>query len=279
MRDLRINISDAVRGLVVLGVALGAGACLVSCHDAKAGKEGETPRYAQEKPEKELDALAKAMADGNAQAFAEMCSYPIQRPYPLRDIDDSAAMIDYFPVMVDDSLQAAMKDVKTADWEDYGWRGWSLKDSNPVWYDEGVQFIDYVSKAERGLRAMLAREEIETLAPGLRKGWTPVMTLVQTEPETKGTWIFRIDRKGNVYRLAGYAPASSLRQMPEILLDGALIEEGSAMSRDYVFSGNKGEKVEYTPDSEADDCISVTIPPKAEVIYHVRPAYWRDYVK
>lgn len=280
MNDIKTKISASVKCVLAAALAAAGGAGLFSCHDAKAGKEkSDAPKYAQERPDEELKALTKAMADGDARGFARLCSYPIQRPYPLRNIEDSTAMVDYFPVMVDDSLQSAMRHAHLSDWQNYGWRGWSLKDSNPVWYDDGVQFVDYVSKAERGIRSMLAREEIETLAQGLRKGWTPVVTLVQTDPDDGGAWIFRIDRKGDVYRLAGYAPAKSLREMPEIVLDGTLTEEGSALSRDYVFSGDKGEKAEYAPDSDDEDCLTVTVPPKPAVVYRVEPAYWRDYVK
>lgn len=272
-------MSMSAKCLMALALGAGASFAFTSCHDAKAGKDNaEAPKYRQERPDAQLKALTKAMADCDARGFAHMCSYPIQRPYPLRDIEDTTAMVDYFPVMVDDSLQNAMRHVHIGDWEDYGWRGWSLKDSNPVWYDDGVEFVDYVSKAERGLQAMLAREEIETLSPELRKGWTPVMTLVQTEPDGDGTWIFRIDRKGETYRLAGYAPRKSLREMPEIVMDGTLTEEGSARSRDYVFSGADGAKAEYSPDSDDDDCLSMTIPPKPEVVYRVQPTYWRDHI-
>lgn len=288
MENIKIKISGSVKSgisasLKMVSVAafcLGACAGFSSCHDAKAGKDkAEVPKYAQDRPDEELKALTKAMAEGDAHGFARMCSYPIQRPYPLRDIEDTTAMVDYFPVMVDDSLQTAMRHVHPKDWQSYGWRGWSLKDSNPVWYDDGVQFVDYVSKAERGLQSMLVREEIESLAPGLRKGWTPVVTLVQTDGGESGAWIFRIDRKGDTYRLAGYEPSRSLREMPELVLDGTLTEEGSAMSRDYAFSGSNGQKAEYSPDSEDDDCLYITIPPKAKTTYHVRPAYWRDHLR
>lgn len=268
MKNTRVTYGIALCSLTLL-----AGFGVSSCHDAKAEKD--THRYSQERPDEKLKSLAKHISDGDAQGFAGMCVYPIQRPYPLRDISDSAAMVDYFPVMIDDSLRMQFKNVRLKDWEDFGWRGWSLTDRQPIWYDEGVQFVDYVSLAERGLQTLLARAEIESLAPGLRPGWTPVMTLVDSE----GGWIFRIDRKGEVYRLAGYAPSSSLREMPTVVLDGSLTEEGSAMSRNYVFSGEGGRKAEYSPDSDSEDCLSVTIPPKPQVIYHVYPAYWRDLLK
>ena len=58
----------------------------------------------------------RALADGDAAGFASLCVYPIVRPYPLKDIEDSLSMVDYFPILVDAPLREKMKKGKVGDW-------------------------------------------------------------------------------------------------------------------------------------------------------------------
>ena len=177
---------------------------LASCHDANASKDKAESSLGQHRPDDALNKLMRSLAEGDAPGFAALCVYPIVRPYPLKNIEDSVSMVDYFPVLVDASLRDRMGRAKAEDWESYGWRGWSIGDDRPIWFDEGVQFVDYQSPAETGLQSILAREELMTLSPRYREGWTPVMTLIQTD----GNSILRIDAKGDRYRLMEYDDAT-----------------------------------------------------------------------
>ena len=248
---------------------------LASCHNANASKESAQSSLGEPRPDKELDRLMRALADGDAAGFASLCVYPIVRPYPLKDIEDSLSMVDYFPILVDAPLREKMKKGKVGDWESYGWRGWSMGDDRPIWFDEGVQFIDYQSAAESGLQNMLAREELKTLAPADREGWTPVMTLIQTD----GRSVIRIDSKGEKYRMMAFDNTVDVSGKPSMFLLGSLQTEGSAGYRNFEFTDSVGTKAQYSPDGEAADRVFFSGPRSPYKEMNVRSGYWRDVVR
>ncbi|MDE6381002.1 MAG: hypothetical protein K2L11_11060 [Muribaculaceae bacterium] len=248
---------------------------IVSCHDAKAGKEDAESSLSEPRPDDALGKLMRSLAEGDAPGFAALCVYPIVRPYPLKDIEDSLAMVDYFPILVDIPLRERMKNGRIDEWANYGWRGWSIGDDRPIWFDDGVQFIDYQSPAEKGLRNMLAREELKTLAPAYRDGWTPVMTLIQTD----GRSVIRIDSNGDDYRMMAFDNTVDVSGKPSIYLLGSLREEGSAGYRTFEFTDSIGTKAEYSPDSEAADRVFFSGPKADRKEMNVRQGYWRDVVR
>lgn len=260
----------AIGSLVVASFTLGA------CHNANASKEFEDSALSELRPDSQLKELTRAVTEGDAHGFAALCIYPIQRPYPLKDIKDSTAMIDYFPILIDDSIRTVFSHLRPSDWERYGWRGWSFGDSQPVWYDEGIQFVNFESKAESGLRRILAREEIMSLAPQYRDGWTPVTTMVERDGGQK---IYRIDRKGDSYRLMQFESPASAKGDPDLLMDGSMRTEGSAGLQVFEFSDSDGAKAEYTPDGEIPLRIFITPAKGTMNTIVVVPAYWRDYVR
>ncbi|MDE6523715.1 MAG: hypothetical protein K2L17_12925 [Muribaculaceae bacterium] len=263
------------KSLVLAGICISSIA-FTSCHDAKAEKDNDDSSYAEQRPDAALRELMRSLAENDAPGFAALCVYPIPRPYPLKAIDDSISMVDYFPIIADDSLRELMRNSKVEDWESYGWRGWSVGDSRPIWYDEGIQIIDYVSPAESGLQKILAREEIMSLAPQFREGWTPVMTLIEID----GDKVFRIDSKDDSYRLMGFENPEKMRDVPTILMTGAVSKEGSAGYATYTFSDSIGTQAEFMPDAEPPVKIFIKHPKlKMEEIYSVQPGYWRDILK
>ncbi len=275
-----INKKMNLKSLVVAGFCLSSiflsSAIFTSCNDAKAKKDVTDSSYSEQRPDDALNELMRTFAENDAPGFAALCVYPIPRPYPLKSIDDSVAMVDYFPIIADDYLRDYMKNAKLKDWENFGWRGWSVGDEQPVWYDEGVQFIDYISPAESGLQKILAREEIMSLAPQYREGWTPVMTLIEID----GDKVFRIDSKGDSFRLMGFDRPEHMRDIPSILMLGSEDKEGSAGYSSYTFSDSIGGQAEFFPDAEPPVNIFIKYPKlKKESSYKVRNGYWRDILK
>lgn len=250
-------------------------AMAVACSDAKGGNKTDGSTDTQ-RPDNALAELMQSISDGNANVFASICTYPIDRPYPLRSIEDSATMVDYFPLLVDAKLREEVRQSKLDDWENYGWRGWSLGDSTILWYDDGLNFIDYESPAERGLRKILAREEIMSLMPELRGDWTPIETIVEID----GNRIFRIDADRNGYRLMEYDKPENMRSKPVLILRGTADSEGSAGFVTYSFTDSIGNTAEYSPDMEQPVKIYISSPgKKTPREYIVRRGYWRDYLK
>lgn len=263
------------KSLIISGICLSSVA-FTSCHDAKAEKDSSDTSYAEPRPDSALKELMRSLTENDAPGFAAICVYPIERPYPLKSIEDSVSMVDYFPIIADDSLRDYMRNSKLEDWESYGWRGWSVGESRPIWYNDGVQFIDYISPAESGLQKILAREEIMSLAPQFRDGWTPVMTLIEID----GDKVFRIDSKDNSYRLMGFDKAEHMRELPTLLMIGSVSSEGSAGNAAYSFSDSIGSLAEFYPDAEPPVKIFIKYPKlKKEDSYEVRQGYWRDLLK
>lgn len=247
---------------------------ITSCHEAK-GYDAKDSDMEETRPDADLSKLMHSITDGDATTFASFCSYPIIRRYPLRSIDDSTTMVDYFPIIADNNLRIRINNYGLNDWKFNGWRGWSLGDSTIFWYDDGLQFIDYESTAEAGLRKILAKEEIMSLLPELRGEWTPVTTLIEED----GDRIFRIDADGESYRLMGYDHKENMRGKPSFVMTGSAKTEGSAGLVSYLFADSIGCKAEYSPDMEPPTKIIMTFASGQPLEYIVNPGYWRDHLK
>ncbi|MDE6681244.1 MAG: hypothetical protein K2J92_07855, partial [Muribaculaceae bacterium] len=99
--------------------------------------------------------VTSAVRNGDKARFASAVAYPLARPYPLKDITDSAAMVDYYPVLVDDSLKHVIERAALHRWSDNGFRGWTLDNGEYVWLDDSIYSVNYTSVAEQALRSML----------------------------------------------------------------------------------------------------------------------------
>lgn len=246
-----------------------------------------------------LTTLGEQIAAGNAKAFAKACSYPIERPYPLRNISDTTSMESYFPVMIDDSIKQAIKSADRSRWHNTGWRGWTLDNGEYLWWDGDLYAVNYVSAAEKALLKRLADEEMESLAPELRKGWRPYFCLIGVDNGS----IYRIDKSsadsvssGSVsdiaaeannaytdtdctYRLLVYTKNSDLHTAPADSMCGTMNVEGSAGSRRLYFKNQRGHRAEFAMDISDDSSPAIVIINRSDSASHpVEHVYWRDYL-
>lgn len=253
----------------------------------------------EEMPEK-LSTLSSDIAEGNAKAFAKACSYPIERPYPLRNIADTASMESYFPVMIDDSIKQVMKSADHRRWHRAGWRGWTLDNGEYLWWDGNLYAVNYISAAEKAMLKRLADEEMESLAPGLRKGWRPYFCLIGVDNGS----IYRIDKSAPKYiadsvsvagpsdtpdndnpetecnfRLLIYPKNSDLHTAPADSMCGTMNVEGSAGSRRLYFKNHRGHRAEFAMDMSDDSTPVIVVVNKRDSTAHpVERIYWRDYL-
>lgn len=222
-----------------------------------------------------------AVREGRAEAFASLVSYPLARPYPLRDIRDRDEMVKYYPVLVDDSLRRMIADSSPNRWTESGWKGWML-DSGTVWIDDSLYSVNYVSVSERKeLGELLSRDSL-SLAPSLRKGWRPVACMKSIHHGA----VYRLDynprlRDGRAYRLAVWQPGDSLSGKPSLIFRGQRKDEGSAGISTYFFANQAGAKAVYSGDiTSLDDLPRVlfTYPSGEATADTVQPVYWLDLV-
>ena len=221
--------------------------------------------------------ISISVYNNDTAAFASMVQYPLSRPYPLHDIADSAQMVAYYPVMVDDSLRSMALDGATG-WSEFGWRGWALDDGK-VWVDEeGIYDIPYMSATEKKNYAALVEREMATLPPDLRNGYVPVGCF----RESDGQAVYRIDRKegSDSYRLAVYGKGALRNSAPDRLLVGRMVTEGSALSGRYEFSGGGVDAVLIPEPVSEGDVPSVSFSDiNGGDGVGIVPVYWLDLVR
>ena len=85
----------------------------------------------------EIREIAIAIIKDSPQEFASVISYPIERPYPLKNVKDSTEMVKYYPTLMDDTIKKAVKESPDSAWQYCGWRGWTLNNGSYFWIDDG----------------------------------------------------------------------------------------------------------------------------------------------
>lgn len=235
-------------------------------------------------PPKEVAEIVSAVTRNDARRFASAVSYPLERPYPLRDVDDSVKMAIYYPVMVDDSLRNVLRNAPAEEWSQNGWKGWTLQDGRYLWIDDKLYALNYISVAEKAMINTLAREEIGSLHSDMREGWTPVFCLHGVDNGA----VYRVDARSEAdddaespYRLAVYEHGVDLHGRPSMSMRGHLEVDGSAGMRTFMFNGRDGSRACYVYDrlSEDDPHQIVLIGVSGDSVAHrVERAYWRDYL-
>lgn len=215
--------------------------------------------------------IVKASYENDAVAFAKEVSYPLLRPYPLKDIQNEEEMRAYFPIMVDDSLRNVIINSSAEDWSLYGWRGYSLYNGSYIWIDGKIYAVNYLSNREKQMLDSLTSMELKTLPPKLSSGWIPVLTL---HDEENGT-VYRIDKNLNdIYRLAIYEKTEALNVMPSHIYSGKINIEGSANIISYVFADDYGNEFTIFPDAPVSGSPELILPDGSGI--DLEKAYWYE---
>lgn len=215
-----------VIAFVVLAVAMAS--ILLGC--------GKSQR--QKEPSGEWDGadIVSMICNGDSAGFASICRYPIERPYPLEDIADSAMMASNFNSIFDDSIKNVLRGYGRDDWHEYGWRGSTIGDGDILWCDDGAVYaICCMSESQKAKLKDLQEKDLASLPHQLSDGWQIETCL----SDSAGT-IYRIDRnaKDDSRRLCAYR--SKDRKVvdvanPDIMALGSLSIEGTAATHVYDF--------------------------------------------
>lgn len=252
---------------------------IIGCAHKSSAKTPASLAIACDTLPQEVRSFVRSVVEGDSSLFASIVSYPLFRPYPLKDIKNPKEMLSYYHILVDDSLKHVVKNSGPADWNEYGWRGWALRGGEYVWIDASVYDIPYISISEKSMLDSLQRLEIATLSPKLRNNkWSPMHTFESLD----GKSIYRIDkeikRRGEErYRLAQYHRGSKLSGDPYRIYMGTKEVEGSAVADTYHFHAPDGTNIVFSPQSsdEMPPSIEFIQKGKSELI-NVKPIYWLD---
>ncbi len=259
----------------------GLGFAFTGCGSSRDGKQETEAEFvfADSVPETVKD-LTAAVRDSDATRFASLVSYPLTRPYPLKDIADEEQMKAYYPTLIDDSLRRMMTQLKDTSWSDMGWKGWTLGDGKYLWTDEQLYAVPYISKQERDRLVELERRELESLPKRFRKGWKPVGCM---RSQTSNA-IYRIDynpkaHPGQDYRMMVWNDSTELDRDPAAVFVGRCNEEGTADVRTYFFASKSGAKAVYMSDVTSVDELPRILFTDGDGVNHadtVSAAYWLD---
>ena len=253
-----------------------------------------------------IEAIMKSIANGDAEKLASLCSFPIERKYPMRNIKDSKDMLKKFDKIFDREFREKIKHAKISDWKSNGYRGYSWGEENAsIWVYDSLTIIDYYSPQEQQLYDELVKQEMESLHESIRgNGWHPFCCYKDI---TDGS-IIRIDirerkvmkeenfhtdgfiysapqlqpfklRGDEEFRLAVYPQKYNLRGKPKMLLSGSVDIGGSANMRGYYFK--KGNLEIYLGDiyyESEKELLSITKDGN-ESKHDVEPCYWLDLVQ
>ncbi len=226
----------------------------------------------------EVLSISNSIKNGDAESLASKTLYPLERPYPLKNIEDSAQMVAYFPTLVDDSLKNVMAEATRQDWSEAGWRGWTLDSGQYLWISDGLYEFPYLSKKEIALLKREKQRDLETLPEDIRKGWTPEYCLVAMGDHT----IYRIDSDTTQqsYRLLIYPKGEKLRQHPRHVFKGKMERQGTEQNRVYDFSDGQGSTIEFAQDDTGEGLsIIYNSKGKEPVSIEVEPTYWLDHTE
>lgn len=224
---------------------IASGTILCSCGGKTTASSASDSTVVNDSLPVDVTDIVKAVAADDSVSFSSHVNYPLERPYPLRDIQNETEMKAYYPVLVDDSLRNVLAKSSSSEWSEAGWRGWTVKDGQYLWIDGDVYEVNYISSREKNLKDSLVKREKASLHQNLRSGWMPEWVM---EDVTEGT-VYRIDadstsvagsnaKDGGAgsYRLAVYQKGGDLRRLPERLLRGKRKIEGSVGNVFYYFS-------------------------------------------
>lgn len=222
-----------------------------------------------------VEKVAQAIVSDDARAFASMVDYPLERPYPLRNVEDFASMVDYYRVMVDDSIRNVVRESRRTDWNEAGWRGWTLDAGQYIWIEGKVYSYPYLSEAEKRLLIEAVELDISTLPPDLGSGWRPVMAVADD-----AGCIYRLDSEdaSDRYRMMRYRRKRLDPARPEKIFVGDLERQGTEQNRLFTLR-NGSETLIFMPDDSGEGMKLVSNTGGRSATRIVRSVHWTDYVK
>lgn len=251
-----------------------------------ASRSGEQLAVDSDSIPTEVKNLIRAVQTGDRKEFADMVTYPLERPYPLHDIEDASGMEAYYPVLVDDSLKNVITGSSASDWEEMGWRGWTLN-SGTLWMEEGLYAVNNLSHRERQMLDSLLRRDKETLPASMRDGWKPENCFVSDN----GAYVYRLDLATaptsdddeDECRLSIFKSPVRAGSRPFKVLVGSKEVEGSGSYTHYSFEDGDGTDIELWPYPMSSDDES------AYILYQkddedtgrkewIRKGYWLDMI-
>lgn len=278
MKKIRIYIPSVLSFALLAFVISACGA-----NESKTREANYREFMANDSIPEVLKNIVDAIYNDDPSLFAAQVAYPLQRPYPLKDINSQSEMEAYYHIMVDDSLRNVILSSRPEEWHEYGWRGWSLHDGEYFWTADSLYAVNYISKREHELIDSLLTAERNSLPRQFKEGWTPVITF-RSEEKRK---IYRIDqltasagKYNSVYRLSIFdcdENSPDVHSGLEEIMEGTDKIEGSAGTVSYIFTDNKGRDYVIFPEEPSSGTPALLEPDGSRI--DLEKAYWLELIK
>jgi hypothetical protein len=167
------------------------------------------------------------------EEVADMISYPLERGYPIPDVNNAQEFLTRYDEIFDDSLKQIIINSSIAtDWSVVGWRGISLT-GGLIWLDsDRLIAVNYQSEFERNMMYELIANDKHNIHSSLRQFYRPVHILKTS------TFRIRIDDLGSdIFRYASWPIDSPMSNEPDLVLNnGQCIWDGSGGNHSYLFT-------------------------------------------
>ncbi len=240
-----------------------------------------------------LSAIMTSIANGNKYKLASLCLFPLERKYPLYDIQSPEQLIKYFDIMFDNKFRERMKRATIDDWYSCGWRGYGFGERRGTQSELSVYDIltavNYYSDREKQMLGALQQEEIKSLHRSLQaEKWVPYACLLDVTDNS----IIRIDVKEDysyeyhsttTSRLLKYKKGGKASDIPDKIMFGTITTDGSANEREFNYKDNSGLSISFMDfDGGKDEYgrTEIDIEENGNTITHkIKKTYWRDVMK
>ncbi len=186
---------------------------------------------------------------GDANGVAKLVRYPLNRQYPLKNINNEQEFVARYDELFDRAIIDSL--IENPDrWQTMGWRG-IMYNNGEIWfdYDGTLTAINWETElAAELLRKGIARE-YEMVHPDVSSSVKLPVLAFKTQDDK---WIGRIDgvaaeRHAADVQLALYKSGTPLEGKPDYLLRGRLDIQGSAHNMYYFFQGDEASFVFENP--------------------------------
>ena len=191
--------------------------------------------------------IIEAIANGDKQLFAQMVSYPLERRYPLHNIENEEQMIRYFDTLFDVSFREKVSKLDSNSWSSCGWRGWMILDGE-IWNTDPCIVVNYSSPLEQKHSEYLSNKDMARLHESLQGEWRPYYCFqldASTCPDFEYSYA-RVDvinayEKDVAFRVALYRKGESASVKPSIVMLGQQRIEGTMRFESFIFESDKGK--------------------------------------
>jgi len=175
--------------------------------------------------------------NNDREKLVTFISFPLDRPYPIPDINDSKEFLLRYDQLFDVTLIKKIKesDIKK-DWNEMGWRG-IMFNNGTLWLEPHIKKLidlNYQTQKEKALKQNLIEKERNFIYPTLRKYKRPVLVMETSK------FKIRIDEiEDNVYRFASWSIDKTMNELPDLVIpNGKRISNGTGGNHNFIFKNN-----------------------------------------